>query len=106
MSNYGVFESNPIQPSYHDRYQNAPSVDWTEKGLRITRLRLISDPGFPLWDVSYCHGEVNGEPVEVQLPFDQIPKGRGFWRFLVSQGIRDKVYVKGLLNESAISKLC
>jgi hypothetical protein len=43
-------------------------VPWTTKGLKITRLRMLSDPGFPFWDVSYCHGVVNGEPVEVSLP--------------------------------------
>ena len=29
------------------------TVYWTEPNLKITRLRLISDRGFPYWDVSY-----------------------------------------------------
>jgi hypothetical protein len=106
FNDYGVFESNPISEGHHDRYDNAPEVFWTEKGLKITRLRLLSDPGFPYWDVSYCHGEVDGEPVVVQLPFDQIPKGRRFWKFLVAVGRKHGVYVKGVLDDEAISMLC
>ena len=37
-------------------------VYWTEPGLRVVRLRLLSDPGYPEWDVSYCHGYVGDEP--------------------------------------------
>jgi hypothetical protein len=45
--------------------------------VRITRLRLVSDPGLPWWDVSYCHGEnAAGERVRVILPFGTLRKGR------------------------------
>lgn len=44
------------------------SVYWTEPGLKIVRLRLISDPGFPVWDVSYCEGMIAGELVDVRCP--------------------------------------
>ena len=71
-----------------------PCVDWTTRRLRITRLRLLSDPGFPLWDVSYCYGTVDGKPVRVQLPFDQLPK-RGMLRAIIDHGKREGVYVRG-----------
>ena len=78
------------------------TVSWTEKGLRIVRLRLISDPGFPRWDVSYCLGWVGDEPVYVALPFDQVPKGT-VKSFIVSAGRADGVYVKGLGVFGALS---
>jgi hypothetical protein len=42
---------------------------------RIIRLRLISDPGFPVWDVSYCYGQLrDGTYVRVNLPWHQFSK--------------------------------
>jgi len=60
---------------YHDQFSRARSVEWSTPGLQITRLRLLSDPGFPWWDVSYCHGKLaDGTLVHVILPFDRLPK--------------------------------
>ena len=87
------------------------TVDWTDKRLkRITRLRLLSDPGFPWWDVSYCHGELkDGTPCTVSLPFDQLPKSRagmgGIQKAIVSYAKKDGVYAKGLGVFDAISTL-
>ena len=92
---YGHMESNPLPQGFHEEYADAPSVDWTARGLKITRLRLLSDPGFPVWDVSYCYGKLNGKPVSVDLPFHQIPK-RGFQRFIVEAAKRDGVFAKGI----------
>ena len=61
---------------YHDQFSRDRMVEWTAPGLTITRLRLLSDPGFPWWDVSYCHGQLpDGTLVYVSLPFDRLPKG-------------------------------
>ncbi len=72
-------------------------VDWTAPDLeRITRLRLISDPGFPVWDVSYCLGILkNGVVVHVQLPFDQLRK-KNVKKDILTYAVEDKVYAKGL----------
>jgi hypothetical protein len=80
---------------------------WDTPGLKITRLRLLSDPGFPMWDVSYCLGEVDGRHVRVILPFDQLPK-KGMKSAIIKHAKRDKVYAKalGILDEANISKLC
>lgn len=94
--------------AYHDnRHANgAPRrVDWRTPGLRVTRLRLLSDPGFPAWDVSYCHGEINGEPVDVVLPFDQLSK-RGYKREIVQWAIAEGVNAKRMGMFDAISTLC
>lgn len=92
---------------YHkDRHAQGEieTVDWIEPGLEITRLRLLSDPGFPAWDVSYCHGKLNGRHVEVRLPFSQLPKfGGGYKRALYAEAKKTGKFIKGLF--SAISTL-
>jgi hypothetical protein len=104
-----VGESNGLVngPAYHADYSFARTVDWTEQHLRITRLRLLSDRGFPAWDVSYCHGVLchTGELVRVSLPFSQLPK-RGFKRAIVEHAKRDGLYAHGLGVLSNISTLC
>jgi hypothetical protein len=79
---------------YHAQFAGAPTVDWTEKGLYITRLRLIGDAG--VLDVSYCHGRLkDGTLVNVQVPFDQIPL-RGHKRVIVWWAKKEKVFAQGL----------
>lgn len=91
---YGAQETNPLPEGFHDDAWTR-TVDWTEKGLRITRLRLLSDVGFPVWDVSYCFGVIGAEKVRVALPFSQLPR-RGMIRAIVQHAKRDNVYAKGL----------
>lgn len=94
--------------AYHNarHAKGAPrKVYWTERGLRVTRLRLLSDPGYPVWDVSYCHGRIGDEDVDMELPFSELTKGR-VQKEIVAAAIRDKVYAKGLGILSAISTLC
>jgi len=80
-------------------------VDWTEPGLKVTRLRLLSDPGCPIWGVSYCFGRLAGRNVKVMLPFDTLPK-RGFKRAIVKFAKEDGIYAKGLGILENISTLC
>jgi hypothetical protein len=80
------------------------TVPWTEPGLRITRLRLLSDPGHPVWDVSYVHGQLGDEPVRVAVPFDHLPKGR-VSPTIVAHARADGIYAKGLGILDAISTL-
>lgn len=100
---YGVHETNPIPAGYHDVPIDR-EVYWTEPGLTITRLRLVTDPGHPVWDVSYCHGQIGSERVRVRLPFHQLPR-RGRDRAIVDHAKRDRVYAKGLGVFEAISTL-
>lgn len=108
---YGTKERNGLvdAQSYHnDRHsqETIDTVDWTTKGLRVTRLRLLSDPGFPAWDVSYCHGILDGKHVDVQLPFDQLPKYKGsITKHIIEYAKKDGVYAKGLGILSCISTL-
>lgn len=83
-------------------------VDLADPRLaKITRLRLISDPGLPFWDVSYCYGELkDGKTCRVHLPEYQFPK-RGLTRAIVQMCIDEHVYAKGLglLDPENISML-
>jgi hypothetical protein len=89
---------------YHDERHSQEggieTVDWIAPGLTITRLRLLSDPGFPLWDVSYCHGILNGRHVNVRLPFSQLPKyGKGGVRAaLYTEAKATGKFIKGLFE--------
>lgn len=77
---YGCAESNGLADgaAYHALYHAAPSLALEDPRLaKVTRFRLLSDPGFPAWDVSYCHGlSVDGERVNVEVPWSQLPKGK------------------------------
>ena len=79
-------------------------VEWDHPDLVITRLRLVSDPGCPWWDVSYCHGEVSGQPVRVLLPFDQLPK-KNMFGALYKEAKMSGCYIRGL-KPGNISTLC
>jgi hypothetical protein len=101
----GVHETNPLEdPKAYHQIRRDQRVYWTAPGLKITRFRLLSDPGLPFWDVSYCDGELNGAPVRVQLPFHQLPK-RGMFRAIVAAAKEDGLYAKGTGIFDALSTL-
>jgi hypothetical protein len=96
----------PAGSTYHMEWRPERTVDWTEEGLRITRFRMVSDRGFPFWDVTYCHGYIGDEQVEVELPFSQLKKfgfkfkrkdgtiGKGGWKaHLMAWGRKEGVNV-------------
>ena len=75
--------------------------------VKIVRLRLLTDPGFPYWDVSYCHGELrDGTPVRVNLPVHQF-KRSNLKGEIIAMAKAAGVYAKGmgLLDDAVISKL-
>jgi hypothetical protein len=94
-------------PEGYERPLATRTVYWNEPGLRISRLRLLSDPGFPFWDVSYCEGYIGKEFVNVTLPFDSLPK-KNKLKAIVDHAKKDKVFAKkiGILNPFVISTLC
>ena len=93
--------ANPKE--YHASYTGARHVDWTTEGLEIVRLRLLSDPGYPFWDVSYCDGLIGSEKVKVVLPFSELPK-KNMKSALYAEAKKTGVFIKGLF--SSISTLC
>jgi hypothetical protein len=109
---YGVWETNP---GAHDEKIEG-HVDWTHPGLKVERLRLVSDPGLAWWDVSYCYGRVGGKKVSVSLPFYQLRRNHRYLGHfvkapslasqLVEWGKKDGVHVKSLGILDCISTLC
>ncbi|AAT69516.1 gp40 [Alphaproteobacteria phage PhiJL001] len=108
----------PAGNNYHETFRDARTVDWSEPGLRVTRFRIVSDPGFGAWDVSYCHGYIGDEPVHVELPFDQLAKHsfkyrdrdgnirKGGWKaHLIAWGKKEGVNVSRLGFFAAVSTL-
>lgn len=110
-----VDETNNIRDLFTPEEQRAqlksvfdsPPVDWTEPQLKtITRLRLLSEPGTPFWDVSYCWGVLkDGTAVRVNLPFDQLSKRQTITAQILYWAKKDHVFAKGLGIFEAISKL-
>ena len=100
----GLVDGQAYHHSHHENH--AGLVGWTDDRLsKITRLRLLTDPGFPLWDVSYCHGVLkDGRNCDVELPFSQLPKKK-MGNYIVNQAMRDGVHAKSLGLFDAISKL-
>ncbi len=106
-STYEVQELNPLPKGSNIHSGQKRSIDWDDPELKeITRLRLLSDPGLPWWDVSYCYGETqDGEAVNVNLPFAQLPK-KGMRRAIVLAAKKDGVFAKGLRIFDNLSTLC
>lgn len=93
-------------PTAYHQVERKMTVDFADKRLaRITRLRLIGERGYPRWDVSYCHGDLeDGTPVRVQLPEYSFPK-KGLKGALIKMCREHKVYGMKLGIYEAISTL-
>lgn len=109
---YGTVETAGLVngPAYHaenaaNEHPDYPDgVYWDEKGLKVTRLRLLTDAYCPFWDVSYCDGELNGKFVRVLLPFGQLKRGN-LAAQIIGYAKTDGVYAKGLGILNCISTL-
>jgi hypothetical protein len=102
-------ETNPITEDVQEfRDSIQETVDLADPRLRrVTRLRLVTDPGFPYWDVSYCYGVLkDGTNVRVELPWHQFSRRR-LQSDIVRMAIEAGVHAKrlGMLDESVLSKL-
>ena len=105
---YGTREVNGLVDG--QAYHAEPceeTLEWNDPQLAVvTRLRLLSDPGFPFWDVSYCHGYTKDrKKVNVALPFSQLPK-RNMKGTIIAYAKKDGVYAKGIGILDNISTLC
>lgn len=106
-THYGAIETNPIiDPTayYADGFDETVTLS-DPRLARITRLRLLTDAGFPYWDLSYCHGELqDGTRVRVNLPQWQFRKSnlRGE---ILEMCKRAGVYGKGIGIFDALSQV-
>lgn len=80
-------------------------VAWDDPSLvKILRIRFLSEPGTPFWDLSYCWGRLNdGRNVLVWVPFHQLPKGKSLSARLFEQCVQAGVNGKRLGIYDAIS---
>jgi hypothetical protein len=95
--------ANGIQYHRHNQDGGVETVDWIEEGLEITRLRLLSDRGFPVWDVPYVHRILDGRQVDVRVPFIQLPKfGKGGYKAaLYAEAKATGKFIKGLFASTS-----
>lgn len=104
-----MYETNPLSDEMRERIQNSTeTVYWNDERLRsIDRLRLLTDAGFPFYDVSYCVGTLkDGRPCRVSLPFSQLSKGKGkITAEILALAKEDGVFAKGLGIFKSISIL-
>lgn len=102
-----VIETNPLTTPHSEGEWSKYPVYWNDKRLlKITRLRLLSDPGYPAWDVSYCLGILkDGRRCRITLPFSELPKGKVV-PTIIKFAKKDKVFAKGIGILTSISKLC
>ena len=97
-------EVNPLPPGYHDKVKPTRTVSWTEPGLQITVLRLLSSPREIVWSVDFCHGKLGEEDVQVQLPFNELRYGKqSAASQILEYARRAGFYVKGTGIFDAIS---
>lgn len=89
-------EAHPCEALQGEVALNDPSL------AKITRLRMLTERGFPFLDVSYCYGELkNGTPVRVNLPVRQFPR-KNVKAAIIAMCREENVYGKGIgiLDES------
>ena len=96
---YGVNETNPLWTSEatHENVDYSEHVTLGDPRLkRIVRLRLLTEPGYPYYDISYVYGELKdgrfvriaGAPMHLSR---RAPK-----EDLVRWAKSEKAYAKGL----------
>ena len=99
---YGVQETNGIELADYSH----TAVDFDYYGghtplsdpalVSIDRLRLLTEPGYPYYDVSYCYGTLrDGRHVRVDIGDSHLPR-RGTKRRLVELASEAGRYAKGL----------
>ena len=106
-SKYGAVETNGlVDPSSYYSVDRSETVLLEDPRLaQVTRLRLITDPDFPFWDLSYCHGRLHdGTEVRVHLPEWQFRK-RDLKAHLLEMCKSVGVYGKGLGIFDALSQV-
>jgi len=88
MNAYGVRETNPLGPEGHnfDNFERDAMTlaELQARGGRVSRLRFLTEPGYPYVDISYVHGVLpNGRNVHINVTDSpRLRKGRGSEPFM------------------------
>lgn len=100
MDRHAAHEHQPLSnpTAYHAAMAGAPTVELEDPRLaRVTRLRVLTDPHAPCWELSYCHGELkDGTACHVDLPWYTFSKRKGLSREIVAMCQEVGVYAKGI----------
>lgn len=95
---YGAVETNPIDiTAAHPCESLTETVSLGDPRLaRVTRLRLLTEPGYPMFDISYCYGVLkDGSPVRIQVTCGALPR-RTPKLALIAWAKRERAFAKGL----------
>lgn len=97
---YGVTETNPLDFSgegVHPCDLLTETVSLGDPRLaKVTRLRLLTERGYPYLDVSYCYGELkDGSPVRIQVTCGALPR-KGTKGALIAWAKAEGAFAKGL----------
>jgi hypothetical protein len=67
----GLIDGAAYHQRMHDESIDATAYEVAKSGGKFTRIRLLTEPGYPYMDVSYIHAQLgDGTPVRVNIDFD------------------------------------
>lgn len=111
-ASYGVVETNGLDGSnYHDTVDHGQDYTLNElaaAGGKVTRLRMLTERGYPYMDISYAHGTLpDGRIVPINLAGADRLRRRNLKGDLIEWAKREGVFAKrlGLLDEANWSVL-
>jgi len=103
---YGVVETNGLTgPVNYDAFApgDITADELAARGGRFTRIRLLTERGYPNMDISYIHAEVDGVPHHVRIDFDSHSLRRKTYRSdLQAALIRDCGITKADVNRLGV----
>lgn len=102
---YGVNETNPIWAS-EANHENVDFDIYVTLGSpevkRVVRLRLLTEPGYPYYDISYCYVQLkDGRYARLSNTPGMLPR-KALKKALIDWAREEGAYAKGLglLDES------
>lgn len=97
---YGVDETNPLWMSEATHENVDYSIDtWLgdPQIARVVRLRMLTEPGYPYMDISYCYVQMkDGRYARLGGHIPTLRKGRFLKVDLIAWAKEEKVFAKGL----------
>lgn len=104
LKNYGTLEVNPVPEGYHE--QERDWMDWKDlkpgDHIELERMRLVTDPGYPFYDVSYVDMIVNGQKYHIEnFPLSRLSR-REYKKELYKLAKDKGIFIKDLFRSISI----
>ena len=103
----GVYETNGLKDSnYHNIERIDIAIEEITKSDKVSleRLRMVTDVGFPFYDISYIHITYNGKPAN--LIMNQMQLNKRTWKSDLIQICKNhKVFIEDIVNPMKVSIL-